>query len=514
MQTDTIERTSPSPPPTSTPGIRVSFGEEGPLELSPGQSITLSVGTSPPKIYEIHFALLGEPLDASLDKATALTDASGQVDITLKAPNTSTSFKILASADGAASDEIAVNIKEQGLGQVRVIPAYAGTRHVDEWTASAHAGTNCKALAGLLPDKIAPTVSAASPGDSAPVLEDVPVGPNIAVVLHSAHAMWGCTDEAHLKAGQLIETVVTVVDQPLNLAATDLDVSIAFPPADEAYLTIMKNTSDALLDAFMPAAPMDVPKALLDAMEAALPPDQLDAFQQERALSGWDQKTEMHLGALPVLPRDQVQAWLAEALDPSLNPQAPPAAIDGHLMPAASVAGKAWFSPLTISGLPIDQAGMPATHLINWSAQTGDTVLLSGTFYWIPSRLAGNLAFARARETFNNASSMGEILSSVLDCPLLSATLGGTAGCDALCMESACAQALSDLWLKALELSNTNGQPGFLQMVASGHATVDGFAAPNFFEGKWLGVLSNGAIETNASGILSGKAPEMQPPAP
>lgn len=515
-QADSYQKVAPPPiPPPESPSVRVSFDYEGVLELTPGDSFTLTVETAPPGMYDLRFALLGEPLDASLDKATATTGADGRADVTLKTPNTTTTFRVLASIDGGTSDEIDVNIKEQGLGSIRVVPTYAGSRTVTTWSASAYSGTNCKALAGLLPDKNEPTVKASSPGDAFPVLENVPVGPNVAVVLYSAHSMWGCADESHLKAGQQIETTVNVIDQPLNLGATDLDLKIAFNPMDEAYAAIMKDTSNKLANALFPELIADVPAVILNAMETALAPEHLDAFQQERALSAWDQKTLDHLLSLPIDPRTQILTWLDEALNPTVNPAAPLPEIQGQLVPAGNVPGKAWFHPLKTHGIDAAQAGFPATHLMDWNKDAGDTVLFSGTLFWIPTFFAGSIAFARAQQSYPSAQSMGEILSSsVLNCPALATALGSSATCDTACLQSTCEQAIAAMWQQSLGLSGSLSTAGYLKLIASAHTLVNDEATPIAFEGKWLGTFSNGSLESNLGGIISGLAPQDPPPAP
>src|SRR5436190_23264003 len=74
----------------SGPNATVGFQEGGTLTLAPGESRQVHLVTSPAASYELRFALLGNALDASLDKTIVVAGSDGHADVMLRAPNGAT----------------------------------------------------------------------------------------------------------------------------------------------------------------------------------------------------------------------------------------------------------------------------------------------------------------------------------------------------------------------------------------------------------------------------------------
>src|SRR5262249_55762507 len=98
--------------PTGVPGTdaKISFEPHTTLAVSPGTIHEVTVVTSPPKNYEVNFVLLGDTLNASLDRSTAVADDSGKVSVQLRAPDDPTTFRVRASLKEGPSAELEVAV--------------------------------------------------------------------------------------------------------------------------------------------------------------------------------------------------------------------------------------------------------------------------------------------------------------------------------------------------------------------------------------------------------------------
>jgi hypothetical protein len=500
---DPTGETTGMPPASPPPDAMLVFEEEGTLALAPGETRTVTVTATPPNSYEITFALLGAPLDASLNKSKVAADSDGQASVTLKAPNASTTFRLRASIKEGVFAELPIAVSDKGFGSLRVIPVYGGLREVTTWVASAVTGTNCKAIADQLPEKLQAPQNATAPAGAEPLIESVPVGPNVAVVLRAGYYMWGCTDEPNLKAGQELNVKVPVIDRPIDLSGTDLDLELPFEAEGAPYADIMKEAAFGLVGGLLPSSLDGASSALLDAMIATSPPDVADLLTDERANQGWDAKAGEHLGALTTPPKEQILEWIESKLKPEGDPLIAMSGISGRLVAAKNAPNKALFQVTSFGGVDAEAAGIPASHLMTWTADASDTVMLGGTLYWMPSRYVGGVALQAAKEALG-VMSMSEALGAIFNCSELAASLAGGMSCDAACLEALCQTALGDLWKNGLEASAQAGIVGEIGITASAKAKVDNYAAPMSFKGNWFGTLSNGSITAGLAGTVLG----------
>ena len=75
---------------------------------------------------------------------------------------------------------------------------------------------------------------------------DAPVGPNLAVAVRAGHYGWGCADTTDLKADGTLDVKVTIVDKPIELDATDLDLALTYEPDAADYGALIGDASALL----------------------------------------------------------------------------------------------------------------------------------------------------------------------------------------------------------------------------------------------------------------------------
>lgn len=511
------EPTGLPPPPPPGNNATLAFEDKGTLALTPGEVRTVTVKADPPDNYEISFALFGAPVAASLDKSKVAADDDGRASVTLKAPNSAATFELRASIKDGSFAAMPVAVSDKGFGSLRVIPVYMGGRQVTTWVASAVTGTNCQAIEELLPENLQAPQNATAPAGDEPLIESVPVGPNVAVVLRAGYYMWGCTDEPNLKAGQELEVKVPVIDRPINLFATNLDVELPFDAEGPTYAEIMKEASAALVGGLLPGSFDGASSALLDAMIEASPPEAADALSQERAAKDWDGQVKQHIASLVMPPKEQILQWIEGKLKPAGDPPIAASVLTGRLIAAGDAApGKALFAVKTFGGVSAEDAGIPASHLMGWTADASDTVMLGGTLFWMPSRYVGGVALEAAKEAVPGVMTMSDALAALFGCADIAASLGGGGTCDAACLEGLCHAALGELWKGGLDASADAGVIGEIDVKAAGLAKVDDYAAPMSFEGTWIGALSSGSTTSKLTGNAFGApaAPDDLPEPP
>lgn len=483
----------------------LTFDDAGTLELAPGERRVVGVTGSPPASYEVRFSLIGKATGAWLDSTTVVAGPDGQASVQLHGPSLASTFRLRATLKDGPSAEIGVAVSDKGFGTIHVVPRYAGQREVSAWVASVKAGTTCADIATTLPDDPEGALVETAGPDEPVVVRSAPVGPNLAVALRAGRAMWGCVDVSDLQAGATRDVRVTVKDGPIDLAATSLDLTLAFTPSGDVQ-TLFAATTERLVEALLPEGVEAA--ALLDEMALAAPDDQALAFAEQRSLGLWDQVTAGHLASLEVPLRDACSAWAALGL----TQQTPE--ISGYLRALGDVPGNAFFQATSFGTVDAEDAGLPPEHRMSWTTEPGDVLRLVGDLYWIPSRFVGAVAWQAASSALPTAASMPEALAEAAQCQALGATLAGYPGCDEACLADLCLAALAARWQLALDASALAGLVGELGVSASGPATVDEDAIPITWSADCIGVISNGesepvTVQGQASALASpGASPE------
>lgn len=491
------------------PNATLAFEVDGTLALAPGETPTLRVKTSPPASYEIAFALLGDALDATLDRTVTVAGADGIATVKLRAPSAATTFRLRATIKDGPSADVGVSVSDKGFGTLRIIPKYSGNRAVEQWVGSVVAHTSCAELAPILPGEADGALMDSAKADATPIeIAKAPVGPSLAIAVRAGHYIVGCVDEADLVAGSQLDVTVPAVDVPMKLDATSLDLTLAFEPEPDPWNQLLSGATSLLLDAYMPTTTPEA-TTLLDAMAAALAAGDQATFGAERIQLGWDAAVTQYLDSRNVSMRALAAGWATAGVTPS------PSGLLGHLSAVDDVQGLALLSVSSFAGVDAAALGIPATHLVAWNADPGDTVHLAGTVFWMPSRFVGAAVLTGAKATVPDLPPGATVVDAIersVACADLAAVLGSSL-CDVTCIAALCQQAIAARWTLGLEASATATQVGQIGVSAAGAALVDDEAVPISFEGSWIGTVTDGLVEAPVSGDASGvETPAPGPP--
>ncbi len=482
-------------------GGTVAFDLDGPLKLAPGAMHELGIVVSPPGRASVRFALLGDALDASLDRVSVVTDEAGRGAVKLRAPDAATTFRVRAAVEGGGSAEAQVAVSDQGFATVEVVPVYAGKRAHSLWTASVVARATCASLQAPVPADPPGGLTATSA--TRPLVSGAPVGPSLAVAVRAGQAMWGCTDAAALAANQTTQIKVNVVDRPIDLTTTELDLSFAYAPDPAAYGAILDATCDRLAEAAFPAGAEAA--AILDGMAAALQGADVEAFAKERASAGWDDALELALGPAGTA----IRQWVTTLAKAGLAAQSP--SFTAHLSAVPGAIGHAIFELRRLGDVDAAAAGVPAAHLVSFAAAADDTVQLGATIYWLPSRYAGAAALVAAKASVPTAKTVADALAAIASCEDVAALLGQVGTCDASCLDAACKDAVAARWKLALEASVGDASVGEITITATAAAELDEDAQPTGFVGSWLGAVRVGAAAADVTGVVAASQAKASP---
>ncbi|MBW2523597.1 MAG: hypothetical protein JRI23_05455 [Deltaproteobacteria bacterium] len=493
-----------APPPVQPPDdVSIRFDHGGTLTLSPGETKSVRVVADPPGPYEVAFYLVGDSLDASLSESSVVSDPYGQAAVALRAPNGATYFGIRASLQNGPSAELPVAVSDKGFGTLEIAAVNPGPREVELWVANAVAGTTCEALAETLPEgpAEAPPPVTAEPGEPLRI-EDVPVGPNLAVFVRAGHYMWGCADEPNLVAGQSVEVEVHLVNKPIDLSEASLEVVLDYLAEPETFEHLLDDTAQRMVDGMLGGHATEA-AALLTAMSGAAADGA--EFDAASTAGDWPTGVETHFASLATDLSDAVH----QLADDGVASQ--PAEMAGRLETVDPSTGYALFTlERTGTVIPAD-AGVPAEYLMTLSVDPDDTVRLGGGVFWMPSRHVGAAMEQYVAEQHPSTSGVAELLAQSVQCADLASALGGYGSCNATCMEALCVAGLEAMWSVGLGSSASVGLVGAITLQASGAARFDDGAALTGFEGSWLGSITNGLLDAKVQGVVSAREAEQSP---
>jgi hypothetical protein len=500
----------------------VAFVPATAIQLAPKERRSVDVQVSPPGSYSVEFALLGDALDASLDRSEARTDAAGRARVSLTAPASAlaAAFRLRAAVGGVAS-ELRVTMSARGFATLEVTPDYAGERTIESWVASVHVGTSCSELAGrpIADGELAETAAYGK----RPRLTGVPAGRELAVTVRSQRNVTGCTRLAELVPNQLNAVSVPMADVPLRLDSSELRARFSWDPSKPALSALLApeiaNTEAALRG----DAPDDL-AALFDAMQEELPEtDEREAFSAARVERAWAARVvedpelaQRWISAGSEVPdglRRVAGAWLRDAakrLDAS--------ALTAEL--ASDTGGGLELLPRTFGGLPADAAALTLMEdtAPSWWTEAGDWVVLGASFSWTPRRYLAKSVEDTLAEVSSGPDTPALALSAELDCDGLGVRLVGAndppdgyafASCDLECVETLCEAGLARVWGRAPGPAEANAE---LTVSATARAEVDADARARSFSGSWVGTLHVGQdAETSLTGDASAVLPANEP---
>jgi len=494
---------SAAPPPNGVPGVNASiaFEQATALALAPGELAGLTVVTKPPKPYGITLYLIGNALDASLDASSEIADATtGRASFTLRAPNQATTFAVRATITDGPSAELPVAVSDQGFGTIEITPAYLGQRGTDAWLGRIVSGTTCEALSESLPAD-PPGALPGTANDGEPiVIHDAPVGPSLAIFVRAGHYMWGCSDEAKLRAGETTAVSVPIADTPIDPSEASLDLQLGFAPEPDPWQAILDDGTSLLLTTFFEGYP-DTAAMLLGTMQSLAADPQ--AFEQAATDGDWQGALQAHLQAYSVDLAHSLGALASTALPKQ------PQLIAGQVHGLPDATGHAMFTLLRIGAVAPAQGGVPSEYLMDLTVDATDTVRLSGSLFWLATAYIGTASEQEALGSGAGYADFTDALSDMAHCPDL--TLSGYSGCDTSCLVQLCRDALASRWALALGASATTNTWGEIAIEGSGPATFDDVAALTGFSGNWLGQLSSGSLSTQVTGAVTGEQSEGPP---
>ena len=192
------------------------------LAIKPKEVVQFSVQAQPKRRFPVEFALLGEFEDASLDGSRAMSDESGVAQGTLTGPGLATTFTLLATSGPGVIAQAGVSVSTAGFTSLAVLPSYAGKRPTKNWIASVRAGIKCTDIPGAPPED----GDLMSPPSLKPTINNVPVGPRLAITLRAGHYIGGCAESDGLLAGTPQTIKVNVKDVPLKTEETKLELAL------------------------------------------------------------------------------------------------------------------------------------------------------------------------------------------------------------------------------------------------------------------------------------------------
>lgn len=465
-------------PRIGVPGVdaTVAFEHDGTLTMAPGETVSISVVGKPAKPYAIKLLLVGDSLDASLDRTDVVADEDGRATVTLRAPNTATYFAVRATIKDGPSANLSVAVSDQGFGTLTVLPDYAGKRNTVEWVASVVTGSSCDALKPTFPNDPEGPEPVTADEDEPIVIEDVPVGPNLAVFVRGGHYMWGCADKSDLVANETVKVIVKIRDKPLDLGGANLEVSLGMAPNDQEWGALVATQRSALIDAFLGRVTESA--MLLSAMEASYAGDP-QAFAAASTDNDWLTQIDAHWLSNDV----DLAAALATFVDDGLLDE--PSEIQATLTGVDDAPAHAVLTLLSIGSASPAVMNVPEEYVMSFTADPDDTVRLGGTLFWMPSRYFGYVAEQAALAQYANNADLSGVLAELAACETLA--LPGLDGCDDVCVADLCAAALSQRWEHALASSAESLSWGELPFESSGASRFDDAAVVTGFSGSWLG---------------------------
>jgi hypothetical protein len=502
------------------PSEQIAFeGLIVPIRLGPLEQRRIPIVVSPPGIHLVRFGLLAEgdggPNDALLNRDLVETDENGRAEVILTAPSAPTNFSLRASL-GSASATVPVVIDTSNEVKLVVTPSYSGGRPFPSWSASVFSGVTCETL-----EEGEATAERYGEGVSKnPITIDrLPVD-SVAVVARVGHYIEGCATLSEVVEGASNRLLVPMNDRPIQLATSELELRFGFETVSDEWQTSIGFVIEAARSAMLNGAADDY-EALLDAMQGSLPKAQASAFSSLRSERGWELALAEKFGEEGRdLLRRTATVWMQEGQQELVGADAIRARVssDHDAKDDIPSATPALMRFLEVGGHAPEEAGFPELAPAVWSADSHDTLLLSGAVAWYPSRLLGALALAPAQEAHPTADTTAEALAFELGCSVVASALitaspgwvypatGDERACAGTCTARLCRNAIAMMWERATLASGD--LPQEFDFSASGEAMVGYEAeAVALSNGSWVGKDRDQTEAATAGGPLVGFEP-------
>jgi len=468
----------------------ITFTETSTLELAPSGVAQITAIVSPALRQTVMFEILAdsEPFDGYLTGNNVVVAGAGTASVAVHAPSEPTDFQIRASLVTGEDTLRAVAVKVQGLGRVRVIPVYSGTRDVSKWYASAWPGLSCDQLESTL-EKGPHTASSTT----RPLIENIPAGTMLAVSMRGDKLASGCSTVTQISTDQEVSVEVTMTDSPVNVASGQLRLTLGVDAATELAAILDTAIADSIAT-LIEEYPSDT-HALLSLMRSQLSATDQTAFDQLVSSDDVIQDVESQLSS-PTAISDTVRAILTNASVYMEGPEIFEAELTLNGL-------ESQFTLLSATSIDAETAGFEVPDDWQLEVQTGDKVSLGGELLYDPIRWLGEIAEAEAESEPD--SDPPTLIAQAAACAgvaeVLAAHLGETQleQCDAACLLATCTSQVAALW----EEIKASGQPASLLIGASGDVSLNGDAEISTLVGSWVG--KTGGSTASLKGPVTGQ---------
>ena len=514
---------------SSAPSLQLGFEQTADLELA----YLLADGTAAPD--PVSFAIEGRAGDSSLSEVTVVPDLDGRVVTTLRAGTVgAASFRVRASAPGAANAYVEVSIGDAGFGNLSVVAEYRGNREVWGCELRLYTDRACGELDPRAPpiaDRSVHVGGEMQDGRWPGLFGSLAVGPSYTVLAMGLGngdgvVASGCVPGVTVGADPAppVEVVVGLEDQPYGAAGrytldSQLDLTEAMSGRVDAWLA----PATALLADGTPAFLLDEIRLYLD---QNVPEDAGGQFEEQRSelLLGLAERLAARDGdpsaALAGIARDLDASLFAPnlrselLLDQVVQAEDQVTALrfshEARELGISLVAGGGLVGPRTVT---FSQAALVS---LSSGAATTTTEELTLASHTLPFRL-GTIAATVLRDALLpelGALSLSDHIAGLLGCGDVGDWLAEQApgACDSECYATACQQAAQHL-AEARDQGLRHGDADYDALILEGHARLsdgDGDAATDVLDGGVWTARLTGDLESEVPAEFQGERDDIE----
>jgi hypothetical protein len=479
----------------------IEFDPGETLLLTPGDLGEIAVRVEPSGFHAVSFSLIANASDTAFDgfleAASVVTDEHGVARNQIHAPSSPAVFVVRASVSEEIFATRTVSVSTEGFATLVVTPSYDGVREVESWQAVAELGVTCPELDSLWGDGSLD----ATGNDRKVTLADVPVGPEVALVLRAGEYIGGCVSVTDLAAGEERSIEVPVTDRPLQLTDASVDLSLDIEERTESFVELLGQAASQGEADYAGDHESDADVFLADFAEGIAEEDDRDAFMETAAEQDFVASLGLRLSS-PTALRDVVLSELIEAAT----------RVDGPGVWVLALELDESSSTLILSsaaGVPAAVSGFLGSSVLSVVREPNDRLVLGADLEFQATRWLG--AIAAADEDSADLADMAPLarLEDEVDCDGLAAEwleasdMGVYPGCGEVCVRSLCEDALQLGWDRARTSAKDLTT---LRIGISGEAEIDDQARPVALHGDWVGSID--ATDLSVAGAASSPDPD------
>jgi hypothetical protein len=304
---------------------------------------------------------------------------------------------------------------------------------------------------------------------------------------------------------------IEVVDVPMVLADASLDAKFSFALDDTAagaWADTLELAIQRVLNAFFASGTEGA--ALLDAVRTGIPAANQAQFDSLRKQNNWDTTTTNLINQSGSPMHARAALWLSQAKLDAIGP------LTVHVVGTKTSA--AIVTPSAFGSLSASAASLTSSGNFTWTADSDDTLHLSGAIDFPSTPFVGQMADVHAR-AYNplatdcaSAVALGIGVANIANTLVQSSAQKVLYGsCDATCAADALRSAIASTWSSAVASPSGGGDQVHFTIVASGRADVDDTATATAVEkgGAWIGQASGPGVPSTFT--LNGSMDPLTP---